>query len=125
MSDRKSKAKGNARMFLGFKQSIQQVNSRLAPRNLWSYDHGILIIGFPIFSPRPQTKFIGETGTVVGITKHVFFRGAHFEHLSQIQHNCAILIETAGSIFGRINKTKIPCETSPTKVRRMTAIIFF
>lgn len=106
----KEKKKGNARMLLGCKQSIQQVKSRLAPRNLWSYNHGILIIGFLIFSPLSQTKFIGETGTVVGITKDVFFRGAHFEHLSQIQHDCAILIETAGRVFGRINKTKKQCD---------------
>lgn len=73
-------------------------------------NHGVLIIGFLIFSPLSQTKFIGETGTVVGITKDVFFRGAHFERLSQIQHDCAILIETAGRVLGRLNKTKKQCD---------------
>lgn len=125
LSDRKRKGKGNVGMLLGFKQSIQQVNSRLAPRNLWSYNHGMLIIGFPIFSPRPQTKSIGETGTVVDITKDVFFRGAHFEHLSQIQQDCAILIETAGSVFGRNTKRQCDVKLLQPKVRRMTAIICF
>lgn len=57
----------------------------------------------------------------------MYFRGTHFERLSQIQHDCAILIETAGRVLGRLNKTKKQCDVKlfPAKVRRMTAVIFF
>lgn len=82
----------------------------------------MLIIGFPIFSPRPQTKSVG---TVVDITKDVFFRGAHFERLPQIQQDCAILIETTGSVFWKKYKKAMGCKTSPTKSQKNDCYYLF
>ena len=54
---------------------------------------------------------------MVDVTKDVFFRGAHFERLPQILQDCAILIETTGSGFGRNTKRQCDVKLLQPKVR--------